>query len=1455
MARIVPKLNLNKTPSIVENNSLIFAKNIRLDVDNTIHRDYGISPMTLVKDKIDDFYVHYGNILTKIYFDLPNDDVRKQDVENVVKHGTFSILGIVPYNTEFYLFIRGTYTIVSADNKEIKYTKDFIFCYDEKTNKFASCKCNWSYGGGTISGYLINNLKGDKILNIAESGTYNLVPFKSINLNKSKIDDDESIYTQTPKIPLTNLEYAKSFSYTIPNGVYQFFVRYKIRDNFYTNWFPASIELFAGNTNNVVTSYGSLKYVNINRDSDNSFTLKVEHLLKDNTKSYKNFQIGFILSHDDAIYARAWKHFNFDINYIDFDYKPTDAEEIEVFELTKPTYCLYNVGNVTSFKNRLYISNYTETNFNENLQGFADKINISIQTQKGGDTFNDKPITGATVDINGKKVIKGIKNDDGTFTYFSGANGIIAKSSTKLNNDSFGLLEVIRHHLYSQELEKPIDTPIVNGIQATILNESKFQATKRLEDKYKTEYKENQYKITYDFNYLNYNVVNIIAEDKEYLPATANAMDIVNYINEKPRYVTFDGQFVDDNGNLYNESTIVFTRSAIITKTTTTYNNVDPGKNPNGQPDIPPDKPMEWEDPIIATNSFEDTSELENNTNKPIIREDVFTVDFDQVIKIRYTVMSNQIGIDDTSTLLSNYTLIPYQKYKFYVHFVKENGEITNGYVCNKDKELEAPYKEKCSSIIYPKFSNIDIPSGYAACFFSICNTRNKVSTIIDIQDGPDGSGVFEGKSLDVDMSLVPGYEKIHIKQGKNDTFSGKYYYSSDTSTNRYFGADGVITFEKDGFDKGTNENPKVAYVVSDYAIAANDDLDLIKCTPFITKDNCDRENQTDSSVSPYCYANFNNMNLLGFLCTVYTLKRDVCITHYNDGQSVYRKSNEEVITDSGQSINLQELSKYNDPTLDSSRRLSYFGLKNSDKRNIYSNYNLNFVKLSEEPTFAIKTYYDRAPNASPDTSEAATSDARTIVLRLIPSQIMSNIYELPSMYKDYTRKTYLKYNENATTTFDNTVRSSVLSGDEEDINILYFDANDYYNIPTNRGIITNLIAVGDAILVHTEDSMFRFTGSTTLQSSDGEIVTTENQPFDSGVGEIFGSDFGYAGLQNKDDQIMTEKGYIFFDRDSRIIYQYSGQGQLVKISDSIEKLFRHKEISSVSFANDFYNNRFFVSINFYDYIYTKVNNEIKTSRKDYPVTLSFSFNEEIKSFVSLHDFYYYKAFNTKTKCYFLTTEGRDISIINKHEFNGCYNKLRLVSDKSYPSSSIKKNISVKKVHKGVLSNTTDNLSVEVYDSIIDIIDNRSYENIKTLNAISWSGNYIKSEFEKISEVESTTRVSEDIDTTIRLTSEEIKINVPCKYIRIYSDSCLSKQLDCDNIANNNKITSADSYKYPYYNQGMWNLNYFRNQLCTRKNSDSPIENSLIEGKYFVVRFAFNDLFKLETLELNSNIK
>ena len=50
MGNVITKLNLNRTPNLVENNSLVFAKNIRIDIDGTIHKDYSINPMSIVSD-------------------------------------------------------------------------------------------------------------------------------------------------------------------------------------------------------------------------------------------------------------------------------------------------------------------------------------------------------------------------------------------------------------------------------------------------------------------------------------------------------------------------------------------------------------------------------------------------------------------------------------------------------------------------------------------------------------------------------------------------------------------------------------------------------------------------------------------------------------------------------------------------------------------------------------------------------------------------------------------------------------------------------------------------------------------------------------------------------------------------------------------------------------------------------------------------------------------------------------------------------------------------------------------------------------------------------------------------------------------------------------------------------------------------------------------------------------
>ena len=814
----------------------------------------------------------------------------------------------------------------------------------------------------------------------------------------------------------------------------------------------------------------------------------------------------------------------------------------------------------------------------------------------------------------------------------------------------------------------------------------------------------------------------------------------------------------------------------------------------------------------------------------------------------------------DSALLLGYTTLIPYQKYKFYIHYVKQNGEITNGYYCNgiTGGIKTVPYKSAVDSIIFPKFTNIKLPKGYVACFFSIVHVENTVATVFNISMR---NTYGEASCMDINVGLMPGSDNMTIKQGYTGenvedsvnpdfptdsiepqtdtetteikTNTAKYYYSSDASNIRYFGADGVIRFDSDS----NITSGKIAYLVNDYTISDAEDIQLTKCTPFINPNTLSKVSDTSTE---NVYSSFDDMNLLGFICAINPLHRDRTIKYYTDGSSVYIKKNIENPAEPGDYFSLVELKNHLQDATTYEEQITALGITYTNIEYVYSNHNLNYLGLNEDPIETYKTYYN---NKSEDTTNTTLS-AGSIVLRLFKSLMMSSTYMLPAMYKTYTKKTYSIYKRNEITEFNNTIRASKLEGDESSINIYKFEPNDYYNVPTNRGLIVNLISVGDAILVHTEDSMFKFSGSNTIQSSDGEIQPTETNVFDTGVSEIFGSDFGFAGLQYKNDHIVTEKGYIFFDRDSRIVYMYSGQGQIVKLSDSIEKLFRHRPIENIRFANDYYNNRFFMSILFYeDYITTEDGKEVIKQRY-YPVTLSFNFTEDVKSFVSLHDFYYGYAFNTKTKCYFLASDRQDICIIDK-EHKGCYTKLELTNDKLYLQR--KEIATIVLADNDIVGTTTTTYNINLYDSIVDIINNLNYEDVKTLNAINWCGNKITSEFRNI---------DKSNDVTLNMV-EEVNDTVPCKYIRIYSDTCMSDLLSCIARSNDKSISSTDYTKYPFYNQGTWSFNYFRN-ILNAKNNRNPLSgdnNSLIEGKYFVVRFVFDTDFKLETLYLNINKK
>lgn len=1429
MGNIVNSLNLNKTPSLVQSNSLIFAKNIRLDVDGTIHRDYGITPLSVVNTSTG--IIKYTNIFERI-----NDDVEEINQIKSIVNGT-KIVGIISNNNDFYLLI---YTPrYTTEDGQIINSASYIFKYDERLDSFSRCLCNWNYSGGIITGNIVTNIRGDIILNICEtpkSSNNNLnIPFKSINLKYSSLDDNESIYTQTPEVPIINFNFNSLINCTIPNGTYQFFVRYKIRDNFYTDWFPASKEMFAGNSNIVNTSFGTVKYVNTKTDSDISFKFDIQQINNNKfNKAYKSFQVGFILSHDEEIVARAWKHFPMDSigKQFIFDYNE-DAEEIEVTDLTNITYQLYNVENVTYFKNKQYISNYNETNFGRKYEIYddsnAEHKNVEIACKnliydltethyKGNELVNNFiwhiwPVNGHTIyydslkiaDINNTIIPFTSLNDDSIFNrlFYTGPNDnytsyknlkIVLESALKLDpipdSDSYS-----EHHPASK-------TDDLWGISCTIdrhaFNENSIK----------------DYILSINNNSFNREQIKEISPVNSFKNISKVRISVGSFSTKvsKRQELSIPFYNLDDENKVIDKDLGINNLDSIINKILKGYANDSKTRGLCKLPVVIDEKGTLNIHSITKGNNIN----LEHEylcieiyyriTYKVLYGATLGSevpLDVPHSIQLRFFTDTKKVD-SITKDELNIQSLIPYQSYNFYVHYVRNNGEITDGYLLNKNP-IVCPYSPSADNIYYPVFNNINVPDDYDSWFVSIESISKNVGTLFKGMINTN----YEYQSLDINLGLIRVSKKLNIIQqnDNNDRIQklGKYYFSSDTELAKYLGSVGIIKFNNADNDIN-NEN--LAYTIRDYEPSRDKILELIKCTPYINKEytstdvdryavNGDLHND---SKHEFCFKLYKDYNLLGYICKVYPLNVQRTINYYTDGSStVFSKAVGNPYIYDGDGLALSEIK-------------GGIGISFNPGVYIYSNYNLNYLSLSEN----FKEVYKTGDNNI------------TSLNRFFSSLNMSLVYTLPSMYKLYTRKTYRQYDEDNVyiEKFNNTIRSSILEGDENSINLIKFNATDYYNVPTDKGKITKLLGIGDAILVHTEDSIYKFSGNNTISAAEGEVLTTENDPFDTGIHELFGSNYGFAGLQDKTNSVVCENAYIFYDKDSNIIYMYTGNAQIEKINYNIEKLFRYKEIKSIHFANDYYNNRIFICIEFSD--------ETKA-------TLSYDIFK--KTFVSLHDFVFTESFTTKTNCYFITDDKTDICYINKDSDKlSCYSNLYF-NDDLYPSIPISKSLHVKSYNTEIITP----IELHPYKSIIDIIINTNYESIKTLNAIHWISRNVDSEFKKIN--------SNDLNT-LKL-ADVFTLEHACDSIRIYTDTCISELINLKNISNNNPINDIGNYENVRYNQGRWTLNYFRNIQNSNNNINSYIsdENSLIEGKYFVVRFIFSSDFKLESLSLNYNNK
>ena len=1397
--RVIPRLNLNQNPQNCEEGSLMFAKNMRLDSDGSLVSDFGYNNISALSDK------------------------------QIVGH-------IVGLDNIIYIF---THT---DNNSE-------IYEYNERTETATKIQCGWKYSGGEIDGTVTTNISGEKILSIAEyiDSKTKLIPSKHINLSLCKDTDDEIIYTQPPRVPMCNLILNNTYAKTIPNGTYVFFIRYKIRTDVYTNWYLCSCPIFGGTSTKINTLQGGLSYINYRTDSAKSFIFDVSFVNESAKSLYKSFQLGFIISHDDSTNARAWKEFDINTNKIYFDYE--QITDIDIDELLATTYEIYNVRNITSFKNKLYISNYIESNINENVDAISKALSVNyVHSDPNGSNnilyrnmklngteliFNnslgyyDSLASRSTIssilktymfDYDVSNLYKGdtLEKDkiasfdikwDATnnpdlctvYNIFNDAydNAIFGYTEERLYNG--GKIGITQHYglgglwLYDRDTnnkhqwddlgftfiygsaEERDSTKITEarngvflfnkhtkhwGIKDTDLN-YRDSRDKVFSNEARAFIKKNIKDEIENKNRLVYCYMQFSSGAKTYSVDFSNYMNKSNYIGKKE-----DKDYGYENAN--NSSIYISIKNKIEAEVFKVIQSKVVGIDENGA------LVFNFDGDIIRvcaanivfksvqfTIDTDDIADDDSHFNKRFY-VNAKTTEWKSVCN--FSINDDYIEVRDTAEKLNQTsTLMPLSKYNVYVHYIDDNHIITNGKLVTT---LETDGVKSNTDVIDLTFTyNTEPPaSKYKGFFFSIINIGRQVIECFNYRRLNNNTHIVN--CIEVDCLLYninTDIKIIKIDSNGNEiiiTEDAKYYSSGSSFPTLAFGNCGYISWT----GKGDHSSDRL-YVVIDRDASKEKNYDLIKCSPYYPLE------QTDTTTIDKGFYGSH-------FCLVKKPDFDLSSNCYVSGKDVYNAKR--------------------DNTLSLSEFKGYIQIQNSITYFIRSNFNLNYLSLTEDINDQIF-------------SVGSASSGLKQVAKVINSATLSFIYELKGMYKNYRNKLFREYNDTTRVDFNNTIRvSTVLSDETFNNSVFKFIASDYYNVPTDRGIIVKLFSIGNNIFVHTKGSLYKFDANQTLVSNDKDIKLKESDPFTNGITQICDSQYGYAGIDDKHSGCVTFDTYIFYDKQSNHLFGYSGQSQLGQIDADIFKIIKYYKPIGCRMIHDDKNTR--ILINF-----------IITDDKE----ITISFNYKTKHFISLHDITLRKAFNSRDICYSYNgnfcTLFNEADTINTNTLYGDATKDSYLTDAS---------------DEGTYKDCKHSISVILFPDESQRASLDSIQYIADLNKTNMFANTAKNK-------------------TVLDISRNTKIN-PVKEFFATTDECKSTSV-ITNVDDSARPNSLLDYKGFKYNLGFWTSNYFRNALnadniykypnqpgvdlvvddkkeTRHPNSDN---NSLVYGRYFILTFGF----------------
>lgn len=391
-------------------------------------------------------------------------------------------------------------------------------------------------------------------------------------------------------------------------------------------------------------------------------------------------------------------------------------------------------------------------------------------------------------------------------------------------------------------------------------------------------------------------------------------------------------------------------------------------------------------------------------------------------------------------------------------------------------------------------------------------------------------------------------------------------------------------------------------------------------------------------------------------------------------------------------------------------------------------------------------------------------------------------------------------------TKYDKTIRRSDIIQDESYVNAWRtYTANNYKIITENKGNIVNLVGIGLYLLAHTEHSMFMFDRTAALQTQNQDVQLLTPDAFDTQYKEVYTSDKGFAGIQDRFAYIIGEFGYIFYNNDFHRIFKFDEKA-INYIDDNIY-LWLEKELpTKVRFANDKYNNRLLACATIDDTHWE---------------TLSYS--TQTGTFISAHDYKFAYAYNTKVHNYYQHFTQNTSLQQYTHETN--YGRF----DNQFRDLNGKNNLFL-----------YINESNDIQSSYIDVIFNDMYETIKFLE-------YVKYKVKRLDNYLNRYDYGNNIDNDQFPVEEETwsdvayaDRNVPNysgDIIRIFNEYCDTFNMNVDITNDPNRY---NRYKLPYFELGNWNFNYFRNNIVAHPGEISD-KLRRIYGNQIVIRFIFKN--------------